>query len=184
MTRKVSKAWPTMVDPIVRVQSHRPRVSSLRRGEGESIGKLARPVGDEAGGHEARHQAEDGLEGLLVMPAGVCGEGDGHSAGCAEQRGGEEADPDGAPRGLVAIDLGEDVAKDIGNGEEQFGAADGERSKAADFLGDQIRYQQDNDEDQHEGIEILVAGHGVCLRVQRDRMERRMSGDRGGVTGF
>ena len=120
------------------------------------------------------------------MPAGVCGERDGHSARCAEQRGGEEADPDGAARLLVAIDLGEDVAEDIGDGEEQFGAADGERSQAADFLGDQIRYQQHDDEDQHKGIEIFVAGHGFCLSVQRDRTERKTSGEarKGSPCGF
>ena len=161
MTRKVSKAWPTMVDPMVRVQSQRPRVRTLSLARVKELANSPDPIGDEAGGHEARHHPKDRLKRLLVMPAGVCGEGDGHGAGCAEQRGGEEPDPDSAPRGLIAIDLGEHVTKDIGNREQQFGAADGERPKPADFLGDQVRYQQDNDEDEDEGIEVFVAGHGV-----------------------
>src|ERR1700733_7415975 len=94
------------------------------------------------------------------MPAGVCGEGDGHGAGGAEQRGGKESDPNSPPRGLIAIDLGKHVTKDIGDGEEQFGAADGERSQPADLLGDQVRYQQDDDEYKDQGIEVFVTGHG------------------------
>ena len=177
MTRKVSKAWPTMVDPMVRVHSHRPSGEDLEPGEGEGVGKLAHPVGDQAGGHEARYQAKDGFECLLVMPSGVGGKGHGHGAGGAEQRGGEEADPDGPPRRPVAIDLGEDVAKDIGNGEEQFGAADGQRPQAADLLGDQIRYQQDNDEDEHQRIEIFEACHPSAFSVERDeRCECESSG--------
>ena len=68
----------------------------LELGEGKGVGKLAGPIGDEAGGHEARHQAEDRLESLLVMPSGVGGEGDYHGPGGAEQGRGEKADPDGA----------------------------------------------------------------------------------------
>ena len=152
-----------MVDP----EGARPQPAAagedLELGEGKGVGELAGPIGDEAGGHEARHHAEDCFEGLLVMPAGVGGKGDGHGAGGAEQGRGEKADPDGAPRGLVAIDLGEHVAKDIGNREEQFGAADGQGSEAADLLGDQVRYQQDNNEDEDEGIEVLVAGHETAV---------------------
>ena len=138
----------------------------LEPGEGEGVGKLAHPVGDQAGGDEARYQPEDCFEGLLVMPSGVGGEGDGHGPGGAEQGGGEEADPDGAPRRLVAIDLGKDVAEDIGNGEEQFGAADGEGPQAADLLGDQVRYQQDNNEDEHQRIEIFEARHPSAVIAQ------------------
>ncbi len=74
MTRKVSKAWPTMVDPIVRVHSHRPSGEDLEPGEDEGVRKLAYPVGDKAGRHERGTSAEDRLEGLLIMPSRVGGE--------------------------------------------------------------------------------------------------------------
>ena len=107
-----------MVDPMVRVHSHRPPGEDLKPRKGECIRKFARPVGDKARGHEARNESEHSLEGLLVMPAGIGGKGYRHSAGGAEQCRGKEADPDRASRGLVPINLGEDVAEYVGNREK------------------------------------------------------------------
>jgi hypothetical protein len=79
---------------------------------------------------------------------------------------------------LVSIDLSEHVTKDIGNGKQQFGAADGEWSKPADFLGNQVRYQQDNNEDEDKSIEVFVAGHGDSALGYNGPPELSPTGDR------
>jgi hypothetical protein len=57
---------------------------NLEPGEGEGVGKLTHPVGNEAGDNEARYEPEDCFEGLLVVPSGVGGECHGHGAGGAQ----------------------------------------------------------------------------------------------------
>ena len=130
----------------------------LEAGHGVGVGELAGPEGDETGGEDARDEAEDGGEGLLVLPAGGGGQRDDDGAHEVEQRGAEEAQPDGSPGGGEAVDLSEDVAEDVGDGKEKDGSADGEGADQADLLGDEIRDEQDDDEGRGKGVEIFIAG--------------------------
>ena len=120
----------------------------LQSRHGVGVGELAGPEGDEAGSEDARDEAEDRGEGLLVLPARGRRQRNDDGSDDVEQRRAEEAQPDGAARGGVAVDLGEDVAEDVGDGKQQHGAADceradrpsadGERTDETDLLRDQI----------------------------------------------
>ena len=57
------------------------------------------------------------------MPAGGGRQRDDDGSDNIEQRCAEEAQPDGAAGGGVAVDLGEDVSEDVGDG-KAAGAAD------------------------------------------------------------
>jgi hypothetical protein len=130
------------------------------------VGEFAGPEGDEAGCKDARDETEDSGEGLLVLPAGGGRQLDDDRSHKVQQRRTEEAQPDGAARGSVAVDLGEDVSEDVGDGKQQHGAAhcEGangptahrERSKEAHLLRDQIRHEQDDDERSGESVEIFI----------------------------
>ena len=121
----------------------------LHFGEHEGVGEFAAPVGDEARDHEAREEAEDGLEGRLAGPARGGREVDDQHAEAGEQRRRQEAVPDGAAAAGVAVHFGEDVAEDVGDGEEDLGPGeddvelddavledDGEDDVSFDELGD------------------------------------------------
>ena len=133
---------------------------------GVGVGKFAGPEGDETCCKNAWDETEDSGEGLLVLPARGGRQLYYDGSHDVEQGCAEEAKPDGAARGGVAVDFGEDVSKDIGNGKEQYGAvhcegangptAHRERSKEAHLLRDQIRHKQDDDERSGESVEILV----------------------------
>ena len=55
-----------------------------------------------------------------------------------QQRLGEESDPDGAPGCTVSVDLGEDVAEDIGDREEQLGRTDRKGPDRDHFWPDEV----------------------------------------------
>ncbi len=131
------------------------------------VGEFAGPEGDEAGRKDARDEAEDGGEGLLIAPAGGGRERDNDGADNIQQRGAEEAQPDGAARGGVAVDLGEDVSEDVGYGEKKHGAADRKGADETDLLRDQVGDEQDDHERSGEGVEVFVTAcsraHGFVL---------------------
>ena len=66
--------------------------------------------------------AEDRDERCLVVELGVGRERDDQRGDRVQQRCPEEAEPDGAAGGGVAVDLGEDVAEDVGDWEEHHRA--------------------------------------------------------------
>jgi hypothetical protein len=142
----------------------------LEAGHGVGVGELAGPEGDEAGGEDAGDEAEDSGEGLLVAPSRGGGECDDDGSDEVEERRAEEAKPDGSARGGEAVDLGEDVSEDIGDGKEEDGAADGEGaegpvtdaegSEEADLLRDEVGDKQDDDEGGGEGVEVFEAASG------------------------
>ena len=91
------------------------------------------------------------------MEGGIGGERDDERADAVHERGAEEAEPDGAARGGVAVDLGEDVSEDVGDGEEDDGAGGGEWADADDFLRDEVGDEQDDDEGRDEDVEVAEA---------------------------
>ena len=106
--------------------------------------------------------AEDRLVGRLVRPAGRGREGE---DGPAHERGeGEraEARPHDLARPRVAVHLGEDVAEDVADREEQDAGAEGE---AADLghLGrpDEVGAEQHRHEGRHHEVVVAVAAVGV-----------------------
>ena len=146
---------------------------------GVGVGELAGPEGDETGGKDAWDEAEDCREGLLVAPSGCGRQRDNDGSDEVEERSAEEPQPDGAARGSKAVDLGEYVSEDVGDGKEQDRAANGEgadRPSAdaegtdeTDLLRDEIGDEQDHDERGCEGVEIFVAASGRGHRARRVR---------------
>jgi len=157
----------------------------LQPRHGVGVGELAGPEGDEACGEDARDEAEDRGERLLVLPSRGRGQRDDNGSDKVKQRRSEEAQPDCAARGGVAVDLGEDVSEDVGDGKQQYGATDREwadrpsaRRKGTDktdLLRDEIRDEQDDDERRSESVEIFVAARSRAHRVVLNRVERHWS---------
>src|ERR1700761_6609837 len=124
--------------------------------------EFAGPEGYEAGGQNARDEAKDGGKSLLVMPARRRRKRNNDGSDEIEEGGAEKAQPDGAARGCEAVDLGENVSKDIGNRKQDDRSADcegsdgpcgdRERAEEADLLGDEVRYKQDNDESGRKSV--------------------------------
>ena len=133
----------------------------LQLRHGVRVGKLACPEGDETGNEDAWQKAEDRDERRLIMPLRIGGQGNDQGRDGIEQRCAEESQPDGSPRGGIAIDLGKDIAKDVRDGEEHHRAAGGERSDADDLLGKQVGYQKDYDEGGCQRVEVAKAMHGM-----------------------
>src|SRR5207244_17484 len=109
--------------------------------------------------------------------------------------------PDGAARAFVSVDLSEDVAKDVGDGEQRLSAADVEgelapeemkRPDGDDLLRHQVRDQQNDDKDVDQQLEVTKAaeasvfpgqflnesgGHSgdACVNPRRTRARRPSS---------
>ena len=128
-------------------------------GHGVGVGELAGPEGDEAGEEQARKDAEDGDEGLLIVETGIGGKCNDERANTPHERGAAEAEPDGAARSGIAVDLGEDVSEDIGDGEEKQGAGERDRADADDLLGDEVGDEQDDDKGGDEDVEVSELAH-------------------------
>src|SRR6185437_12983102 len=153
----------------------------LESGHGVGVGEFAGPEGDEACGEQARKESEDGDEGLLVVEVGIGRQCDDECGDSVHESGAAEAEPDGAARGGVAVDLGKDVSEDVGDGEEDESAGDGEDdivasepgmsgdgpwpdvaegAEANDLLGDEVGNEQDDDKGRNEDVEVAEpAGH-------------------------
>jgi len=150
---------------------------------GVGVGEFAGPEGDEASGQNARDEAEDGGEGLLVMPAWRRWERDDDGSDEIEEGCAEEAQPDGATRGCEAVDLGEDVSEDVGDGEQDDRSADsewadgpcadGDWTEEADFLSDEVRYEQNDDEGGCKSVEILETESSRWCGTRLDCVELR-----------
>src|SRR6185437_12656168 len=69
----------------------------LESGHGVGVGEFAGPEG--------------GDEGLLVVEVGIGGQCDDECGDSVHEGGAAEAEPDGAARGGVAVDLGKDVSE-------------------------------------------------------------------------
>ena len=98
----------------------------LHLGQDERVRELAAEVGDERGEHDARSAAEDGLEGGLVRPAGGGGKASTAALMKEAKMQRPEAGPHDLARARVAVDLGEDVAEHVADGEEQDAGPEGE----------------------------------------------------------
>jgi len=133
-------------------------------GQGVAVGEFPGPIGDQAGDGEARNEAEDLGEGFLVVPAGGGRQGDGQLAHESEQTHAGETEPDCASGGGVAVDFGEDVSADVGNGEQKLGSADQQRPDLTDFGTDEVRNEQDGDESDGEEVKVSSAG-GHAFRI-------------------
>jgi len=115
---------------------------------GVGVCELAGPEGDKAGRQDSWNEAEDGREGLLIMPAWSGGQSYNDGSDEIEKGCTEEAQPDGSSGGGKAVNLGEDVSEDVGNGKKENRSADRERAhrpvadrewaKEADLLGDEV----------------------------------------------
>jgi hypothetical protein len=146
------------------------------------VRELTSPEGDETSSKDARYKAEDCGEGLLILPAGSRWQRDNDRSDNVEKCRAEEAQPDGAARGSVPVDLGEYVCKDIGDGKQQHRAAnregadrpsaDEKGAKETDLLRDQIRDKQNDHERSGEGVEIFVTASGQPHGAVLDRGER------------
>ena len=79
--------------------------------------------------------------------------------GCQADAG--KAEPDDTARGLVAVDLGEDVTEDVGDGEDEDADADGVAHEEGGLGGDEVGDQKRRDEDRCEEIEIACCLHEV-----------------------
>ena len=138
----------------------------LEPGHGVGVCELASPKSDEAGSEDARDKAEDRGKGLLIFPSGCRGQGDDDSPDEIEERGAEKAQPDGATGGSETVDLGEDVSKDVGDGEQENGPTDREgadgppgyrdRPEETYLLRDEVRNQENDYECSRESVEIFV----------------------------
>jgi len=92
---------------------------------------------------------------LLIAPLGRGRQPDGERAKKRERGHGEEAEPDGTTGCAVAVDLGEDVATDVGEGEEKFSGRDAQPTQwspwnLADLGPDEVRDQEDRDKADRE----------------------------------
>ncbi len=97
-------------------------VQDFHAGHDPGVQEGAAGEGDEAAEGDARGLPQDGGEGVLHVPA----VGGGQGADEREGAGGEEVEEDAEPNdaaGLgVAVDFHEDIAEDVGDGEEQVAA--------------------------------------------------------------
>ena len=100
---------------------------------------------------------KDGGERLLIRPAwrGWKRHNDVSSDGKKTRR--EKADPNRPTRRRVTIDLGKNIAKDVGDGKKKLRSADPERAKGTDLLSDQIGDQEYGDEAAYQDI-VMAEG--------------------------
>ena len=101
-----------------------------------------------------------------------------------------EAGPDDLARPGVAVDLGQDVAEEVADREEQHARAEGEPPDRHPLRGrDEVRAEQDRDERRHDQVVVPVRplrlgdwGHRVGVARGRDRRRpgRPSSWARGG----
>src|SRR5205814_7825069 len=129
---------------------------------------------DETGDDETRHGVKNRLECRLIRPAG-CRWNPKHKQSHQRQNGaGEKAEPDRAPRCAVTINLSENIDENVSDREKQLRAAHirGDRMAVkieernrANFLSDQIRNQENDDEDMDEQI--------VKAKAAQPRIARR-----------
>ena len=72
-TMTVSTAWPTTVEPIVRIHRCFPFDKTFILAMAEELAKLAARVRQEACNHDPGHRPENNLVSLLVLPFRVLG---------------------------------------------------------------------------------------------------------------
>jgi hypothetical protein len=73
-----------------------------------------------------------------------------------QERHGEKAEPDGAARGPVPVDLSKHVATYIGQGKEELCGTWTKPSDLADFGPDQVRDHQNHNEPKGQQIQIAI----------------------------
>ena len=143
-----------------------------------AVGERAAPESEDRGGDDARRVTEYRLDGGLVRPPARCRQchhDRRHERG-EDQR--TEAGPHHAPVAGVAVDLGEDVAEQIGDREEQHARHECDGAEQWHVHGrkfrrpDQVRAQQDADVRRHDQVVVLerawtrsaVGGRGTHRR--------------------
>jgi hypothetical protein len=126
-----------------------------------AVHEVAAPEGDDRRNDNPPRASEDdlqrrldhGIEGLLRIPRHVDHEQP-HD-GCEEHRG--EARPDDFARARVAIHLGQHVAEDVGDREEEVPGAEGQAEEDARLARpDQVRAEQDRHEASHDEVVVAV----------------------------
>src|SRR5579863_2694300 len=133
---------------------------NLETGQCVTVGELASPVSDEAGNGEARNHAEDTGKGGLVVPSGSGRQGNSELAHGGKQCHGEEAEPYGATRGAVTVNLSKYVTADVGQREKKLGGADLKRPELANLGADKIGNEQDYDKANGQCVQKpVLSGH-------------------------
>ena len=91
-----------------------------------------------------------------------------HGQDQGHERGAAKSDPDNPPAAAVAIDLGQDVAKDVTDGEEQRATVKGERPQLQDLAGGDVADQQHSHKEGHDQVKVPVTqppalGHDLTV---------------------
>ncbi len=130
-----------------------------------AVHEVAAPVGDDrrdddpprAPEDDLQGRLDDGIEGLFRIPRHVDHE-EPHD-GREDHR--DEARPDDFARARVAIDLGQHVAENVGDREEEVPGAEGHAEEEARLARpDQVRAEQDRHESCHDEIVVAVVAGG------------------------
>ena len=138
-----------------------PRGPDLHLRHDIAVHEVAAPEGDHRGNDNPPRAPEDdlqrrldhGIEGLLRIPRHMDHE-QSHD-GCEEHRG--EARPDHFARARVAIHLGQHVAEDVGDREEEVPGAEGQPEEDARLARpDQVRAEQDRHEASHDEVVVAI----------------------------
>ena len=125
-----------------------------------AVHEVPAPVGDHRRDDDSPRASEDnlqgrldhGVEGLVRIPRHV----DDEEPHDRREDHRSEASPDDFARARVAIDLGQHVAEDIGDREEEVPGAEGQAEEDARLARpDQVRAEQDRHEASHD--EVIVA---------------------------
>jgi hypothetical protein len=146
----------------------------LHAGQYKGIGHFAGPERRDGGKKDARHLAKDLCQRRLAGPIRRRRKFDddkGHRSG---KDGCAKTDPDNTAGAGKAINLGQDVAEDVGQREEQDAGAKGHRAKDGNrqlrrlARADQVRADQDDSERRHGEIIIAQLPPGEGIGVDRD----------------
>ena len=137
----------------------------LHPGEDDGVGELADEIGDEGRREQARGVAEDAIVGTLGVPEGGGGEQAGDGDGQHRQEVAEKAQPYDAARRPEAVDLSEDVAKDVAYREDQSPSVQHQPERADELHRRYVRRDKARHEDRHDHHERERVPRGRLLRV-------------------
>ena len=146
---------------------------NLHFGEDGRVAELAHRVGGQTGQHDpaAAHPAEDGVVGgvaCVTLPGALARQVADRPERDRGQRQAEESRPNHATGIFVAVHLGQDVAEDVTDGEEDRARVEGHRHAAdgkaqVDNFGRRrdVADDQHGHKDRHDGGEIPIRFHGM-----------------------